>query len=412
MGEEFDPRTCDSLIFQTDADLPATPVRTIYADVCENFLNQTSIQKLVRSLARRSLQPTKIRKDELLFHLRTLHPIAFQSIVSSLEKHGVKLMKSNTEAETELSKMSERMSQIIDNVVKIYEQTEDLSEEIFSASETAGKQLSLLQQSHMSDTKQKKPWSFIIEDFPSYYASNLEHLLYPDWHVACFVTDPTNASMWGGYGDSHRGVCLKFNANFNEHGSTTLDLYRANSWSGSKTGIIENFDFVPHQFHEVSYTSDFPEIDFFESLGTISLFKLSGFWFSGKNGERSATALRMMQEDAKWRKDYWSKFTNSFKTKSAEWQHEKEQRLILHSNLQRFDTIESRKLKYRFTDLSGVIFGIKTSQEDKLEIIKVIRKKCAAENRDHFDFFQASYSSKTKKIEVLPLNLLRVGDID
>jgi hypothetical protein len=134
------------------------------------------------------------------------------------------------------------------------------------------------------------------------------------------------------------------------------------------------------------------------------------FWYSGKNGERSAVGSRILGEDENWRNDYWRKFSESFSTKTPEWSHEQEYRLILYSHLQRFDDVPSRKLKYRFADLAGIIFGIKTTTADKIRIMRMVEQKCRAESRKDFEFHQAHYSHRARKIELLPLSLLQWND--
>jgi hypothetical protein len=89
--------------------------------------------------------------------------------------------------------------------------------------------------------------------------------------------------------------------------------------------------------------------------------------------------------------------------------HEREYRLILTSNLERFDDKPSRKLKYRFSDLVGIVFGMKTTAEDKIRIMKIIAKKCRAEGRTDFEFYQARYSRQAQKIVLVPLTLLKVN---
>jgi len=71
---------------------------------------------------------------------------------------------------------------------------------------------------------------------------------------------------------------------------------------------------------------------------------------------------------------------------------------------------KTRKLKYRFSDLKGIIFGIDTPEEDKLAIIGVIDERCRKENRKEFEFYQAHYSKHTGKIEALPLNLIKLSE--
>jgi hypothetical protein len=71
--------------------------------------------------------------------------------------------------------------------------------------------------------------------------------------------------------------------------------------------------------------------------------------------------------------------------KTPEWSHEQEYRLILYSQLQRFDDVPSRKLKYRIADLAGVIFGMKTTTADKIRIMRIVEQKCRAESRTDFE---------------------------
>jgi hypothetical protein len=68
---------------------------------------------------------------------------------------------------------------------------------------------------------------------------------------------------------------------------------------------------------------------------------------------------------------------------------------------------DSRKLKYAFNDLDGIIFGIKTSMEDKLKIIKIIESKCRKENRKDFKFYQAYYSKQKGIIDHAEMTLLK-----
>ena len=58
--------------------------------------------------------------------------------------------------------------------------------------------------------------NFLLIDFVNIYLENLEKLMYPNWYAACFMTESHNSSVWGHYGDSHKGVCLIFEANEKE----------------------------------------------------------------------------------------------------------------------------------------------------------------------------------------------------
>ena len=52
-----------------------------------------------------------------------------------------------------------------------------------------------------------------------------------------------------------------------------------------------------------------------------------------------------------------------------------EYRLILENNSGKLNEKDHRKLTYDFNSLKGIIFGIRTSTEDKMKIIDLIEKK-------------------------------------
>jgi hypothetical protein len=122
----------------------------------------------------------------------------------------------------------------------------------------------------------------------------------------------------------------------------------------------------------------------------------------------SRCADELLKNEAAWRERYWEAFHLGAITKTPEWGHEREYRVLLHSNLERFDDKASRKLKYRFSDLTGIVFGMRTSMTDKLRIMKAVEEKCLAERRTDFQFFQAGFSRRDRKMEIAPLRLLQI----
>ena len=401
-GKEFDQKTCQYLVHKTESDLQDAPIRTIYKNACDAFLQHPALDLLITHLASES---RAIRRDELRCHLRMLHPLATAKIAEELKRHGIHVLRVDAEFNSKPDEIAEKLQAALSARV----QEPAMLDVIFAASENVMAQLALIQEANSPVPVDRQGWMFVVRDFPAFYVSSLERLIYPDWHTACFVADPTNASMWGVYGNCHQGACLKFRVNRGGADMSSLDLNRISSWSGRPGSITPNYSFVPHQFHEVHYTTDFPEIDFFESMGMIPGGKLVQSWLSDQNGNRSIVASRMLDGDKSWHEEHWNRYTQSFRTKSSEWAHEREHRLILNSmGAGEFPDKPSRKLKYRFSDLAGIVFGIKTSTQDKLAIMRVIEQKCRAENRNDFEFWQARYSHPKRKIELAPMTLLRI----
>ena len=61
--------------------------------------------------------------------------------------------------------------------------------------------------------------------------------------------------------------------------------------------------------------------------------------------------------------------------KPKTWEYEQEYRLILEDGLSQFNEKDDRILTYDFDALKGIIFGIRTSTEDKVKIFDLIEEK-------------------------------------
>jgi hypothetical protein len=131
------------------------------------------------------------------------------------------------------------------------------------------------------------------------------------------------------------------------------------------------------------------------------------FWFKSSNGDISATGRDMLQQSEGWRQEYWETFDKLQTIKLSDWGHERECRITYHSMTEDLSDKSRRKLRYRFEDLSGIIFGMNTPLEDILAIVRIIEPKSREAGRKEFEFSQASYSPENRKIEICPLPLLK-----
>jgi hypothetical protein len=103
------------------------------------------------------------------------------------------------------------------------------------------------------------------------------------------------------YGDSHRGVCLKFKTTNLPGGESALVLRQVNAIDG--TGTFK-YNYNPQPFQEVLYADRYQEIYFFRSVFTLIPRQLA-FWFRGSTGELSATGQDLLQGTEEWRRQYW-----------------------------------------------------------------------------------------------------------
>jgi hypothetical protein len=91
------------------------------------------------------------------------------------------------------------------------------------------------------------------------------------------------------------------------------------------------------------------------------------------------------------------------------WEKEKESRLIQMSMLNDLSDSNLRKLRYDFNSLEGIIFGINTTMDNKLDIMKRIENLCAVYKRPNFSFYQARYDEISREIIHDKLESIRVG---
>lgn len=232
---------------------------------------------------------------------------------------------------------------------------------------------------------------FLLTEFTTAYVNKLEELIFPNWYSASFVSTCDNLSLWGHYGDGHKGVCLKFKT-LNQGNNFYIDI----------NSIQPLVDLRPMQFYKIHYCNDLVSIDFFRSIANSKMNKMQllHFWYQNQQGEMSKCAEHFINREAEyqWSTQCQVAFLQSITTKLKDWEYENEYRLVLNASIVDYEQVESRKLNYNFSDLEAVIFGVRTSEKDKSRIIKIIRDKCQKEKRYDFEFYQAYYSISSKQI--------------
>lgn len=214
-------------------------------------------------------------------------------------------------------------------------------------------------------------------NFYSHYLEVIEQFTYPKYYIASFLKESYNSSVWGHYGQGHSGVCLIFETN-NEGEIPFLNVY---------TGL---------KLKEVNYNGNFEEINFFESLGKI-LEPLANSFYVDEN--KSILFDKVLNNQEEWKKSFWDKYENNKLIKTKDWAYEKEYRIVLNRLIDYEIEEKYRKLKYDFSCLKGVIFGIKTPQIKKDEIIKIIKNKCYQNNILDFEFYQAYFCKEENTIK-------------
>lgn len=388
-------------VMGNEDQLPTEEAKILSREIWHEFSSKETIIKFVDRLAFRT---KPIRRNELHCYISNIHPFALETIFRIFEAKG---LKPSSTPYHHASEFELRLSEVIKSI-DLIEQAESsehnvAAEKLYEAMRHTTSQLDLIGKANLSNFSAFRNRNLVIRDFPEQFLNKIEELLYPEWYVACFMSDCSNASVWGHYGNNHSGVCLKFKSSLT-NGQPSITLHGVNGWSSSGPILGPR----SHEFYKINYVADFTEVDFFRSLGRLPVPVLTQFWFTNRQGERSKCADEILSSSNEaWRSSYWSKFHQGITTKSQDWKYEKEYRLILSGSFIDFNEPKDRRLKYNFSDLDGIIFGIKTSTEHKLAIMEIIGKKCQTENRKDFNFYQASFSHDKGCITYAPMSLIK-----
>ncbi|PHR58200.1 MAG: DUF2971 domain-containing protein [Arcobacter sp.] len=347
-------------------------ISTEFFEICQEFIEKVSTRT------------TAISSNELNMYLSSVHHIAIEIIEENfVKKNFIPERATPYSFDTGIMEQTTKMIDAVEKMI-LENDHDDKIEEIFRIQKMITDDIKLTRNINQNFIFDFPNRNFVLIDFVEKYINGLEILLYPKWYTSCFMTESHNSSVWGHYGDSHQGVCLIFEADQNN----LLNL------NGMDSSTNRKFEFKP-----VEYENEFIGIDFFSLLGRLPVPKLLSTWYQGDNKTISQCADGILNNTDSWRKNYWNIFHRDILTKTKDWKYENEYRLILSSIFEDETTVEQRMKTYNFNSLKGLIFGIKTSLEDKAKIFEIIKKKCNSHQRNDFKFYQAYYCHKKKNIQ-------------
>lgn len=391
-------------VFKTVKDFPTKESLAIYQEICTRFFVREEIKKYPELLASRT---SRIRQNELVFYLRLLHYHALDTILSIYEKHNLLPIRADDDPIRNLAAQDiniAEMVEAINNQELSRPDIEDLAEKLYAAAKSAQSQIDLILQYNSNNSRNNE--MLVFSSFPEEYVKQLSRLVHGNWYTACFLTDYSNPSMWGYYGDNHKGACLKFRTPTWQD-KPSIDLYGITGISGNQDRVTPIYGNQKQQFHKINYEDKYPEIDFFRSISKMSLSALNESWYCDEQGAISSCAIEIHNPEEEWRKKYWATFYRTITTKLRQWGHEQEFRLILTPTVMDYSPVEHRKFKYQLNDLEGIIFGINTSAQDRHSIMKIIEEKCRTEGRGDFKFYQAYYARHSARIEIQEMGLVK-----
>ena len=378
-------------------ELTTAQDKDLFDDIWTRFLNVPKMPAIIDAIANTK---RKIRYREMVYYLRVVHVVVFAEILKSHIAHGL-MSESKMLQLTEALNDASMIEGLLESIrVAQGAEGKELSEDELLTLERIDNDESVFQQYNSRTISRGilgQNNQFVKFGFVKVYVEQLERLLWPKWYTACFMKSCHNSSAWANYGDNHSGACLIFEATETDK-SKNLKLNQI-------TG--KNAKTMP--FHEVRYKDKAGEVDFFRSICRLPVSALMKLWYTDREGNISKCAAHIGPDEDAWRKSYWANFFRDITIKTKDWKFEQEYRLILEDGLSQFDDKKDRTLNYDFNSLKGIIFGLKTSDEDKLKIIEIVEEKCRKNNRTDFKLFQAYYSHENggiRKYEVqLPIRL-------
>jgi hypothetical protein len=399
-GEKLDIE--DVPVFATLDKLPTDIYKEKVQKIFSDFFKNENIKKLIENLGTKT---TKIKADELIFYLKCVHPYALSVIASNSGGVGLSIGDENA-----MGKIKDLLGNL-ESFFQSGEKSPQSSEIGFGISKSVDEQLTIINFYNNRSVIEKKNRSFILFEFHRRYVESLASLVYPPWYAACFTENIENASLWGYYGERHEGICLKFKTTKLTDQMIGIPLIGIQGISAEKgkSEIKKIMGTLNFEFKKVIYDEKCPEIDFFRSLGNITMPVFDKYWYSDGNKNFSPYLKDVFTDYEQWHKNHWKAFNESKTRKLREWEHETEWRLFFASSAIDHSKAEDRLLKYNFSDLQGIVFGIKTPLNAKLRILEIIEKKCDENKSYDFKFFQSYYSHADGKIKIIELPLLRFG---
>lgn len=229
--------------------------------------------------------------------------------------------------------------------------------------------------------------------------TKLEEMVFPKWYIASFCKNCTNTRNWAQYGDSNKGVCLIYRAHHGALGRG-LRFKMCHEYSRSKGRIYNNYI---EPLHNVEYSAEHPEINFFETLGNLP-GKMVDEWFHDSKGNASTYYIKHDNSPdwLRWHREYWELFQKIVGYKGKDWKGLEEERIILENSMlvdYEYEPSE-RKIKYDFDELRGIIWGCSVKDTQKNKIRSIINELCAITGRTDFEFYQAVREPSSHEIRI------------
>lgn len=223
----------------------------------------------------------------------------------------------------------------------------------------------------------------------------------PVGHFVSFAQTAEESLLWSHYADSHKGFCLIF---AEMDGALNQHPYKRKKSIRTETprGIAPHTSYgIPNEFpfEKIEYVDQVPEVDAFAALP-----------------ERIGLTPQSEEE----KKKLVLALERHYLQKHSHWSYEKETRLRLPSPIawllgQHYDySVHERLFHYDSGQLTGLIFGARTSQKEKDEITEILvtlrmwymNSPAPRKILTDLAIFEARLAKDKRQIDLVPLKLI------
>lgn len=345
----------------------SSPLSKIFSELGKNFLSKEIVRKVVDFYG----GEVKCYGREMEFVLRTVTDTAFKICVDKCKSLGMidaDFDENFFDVEYEIS--FDGLKSITDEERKRkIDKLENLNCDLM---ESGLLNLKFNHRAANADFRFRQTMLWLRFIFPRTYLEQLEEILYPNGYVVCFSDTPTNSAMWGNYADNHRGICF---------------VYNTETFNGRE---FMTFAAKPLEVRPVKYNEQVIEKNFFYMLRHVNFLSAQD-WLTGLDGKSKLLAADKVDG---YDEDYREKFYH----KLTDWKYEREYRIFLPDEFYSYGNKITRNLKYDLSELRGIIFGIRTTLDDKIRLLQKLERLQKFLN--DFEFYQAEYDDETQIISV------------
>ncbi len=353
------------------------------SDLRNEFLKNEDIHKLLALLGAIN-EP--IERNELKFILGQIHHFAFALCMRSQIRNNL-----TPDANGELLKFTYRLEKMSSFFLceELLKNEKENRHKIVRLHDDFLKKIDLLL---LKDDERDRAWNAILSDFPGNYIEKIIDMIHHTTYIACFSLRPDSSPMWGHYAQNHEGICI---------------IYETSKKDGKD--VIPFTNNYPMEARKVNYGTYMTRMNFFTMLGRLNRKQIAS-WLNDEKGTESSCAKEMYDDEDAWRSIYWDFLYDRYSNKPTDWKYEQEYRLIFPDFMYEYEEKDENGNKkkvlfeYDFASIKGVIFGIRTTLADKMEIKAILEDKCREHELKMPEFYQAECDGMSNSIQVNRIN--------